>query len=111
MQSQWQIKSHSLLSAVVVVKWSACSSSTLTIRVQILQFFSAKFVFKKNENNQKEAGLAHFFKKCVVGRLKTIYISYQLFNVSPFLIGRKHLKLYKNDLAYANVTLVSFLCG
>ena len=25
--------------------------------------FSVKFVFEKNENRQKEAGLAHFFKK------------------------------------------------
>ena len=44
---------------VVVVKWSACSPSTPTIRARILlssTVFSVKFVFEINENNQKEAG-------------------------------------------------------
>ena len=42
--------------AVVVVKRSACSPSTLTIRVRILltsTVFSVKFVFEKDENKQK----------------------------------------------------------
>ena len=42
--------------AVVVVKWSACLSSTLTVRVQIpvkSTVFSVKFVFEKNKNKQK----------------------------------------------------------
>ena len=46
--------------------WSACSPSTPTIRVQIPlkhTVFSVKFVLKKNEIKQKEAGLAHFFEK------------------------------------------------
>ena len=50
--------------AVVVVKWSACSPSTPTIRVRIcwgLQFF-CKIVIEKNENKQKEAGVGPFLK-------------------------------------------------
>ena len=52
--------------AVVVVKWSACSPSTPTIRVQIplkLRVFSVEFVFDRNENKQKEARVGPFFKK------------------------------------------------
>ena len=55
----------SQLRAVVVVKWSACSPSTPTIRVQILltsTVFSVKFVFEKTENKQKEAEVGPFFK-------------------------------------------------
>ena len=52
--------------AVVVVKWSACSPSTLPIQVRILQtttVCSVKFVFEKNENKQKKRPeLAHFLK-------------------------------------------------
>ena len=51
---------------VVVVEWSACSPSTLTIRVRIRlkpTVFSVKFGFEKNENKQKEAGVRPFFKK------------------------------------------------
>ena len=51
--------------AVVVVKWSACSPSTPTIRVRIPQkpsVFSVKCVLEKNKNKQKESG---------VGPLKT----------------------------------------
>ena len=50
---------------MVVVKWSACSPSTPTIRVQILltsTVFSVKFVFEKTENKQKEAEVGPFFK-------------------------------------------------
>ena len=45
------------------VKWSACSPSTSTIRVRILlkpTVFAVKFVFEKNEINEKRLGLAHF---------------------------------------------------
>ena len=48
---------------MVVVKWSACSPSTPTIRVQIPQafsVFSVIFVFEKKENKQKEAGVGPF---------------------------------------------------
>ena len=43
---------------VVVVVWLACSPSTPTIRVRIpltSTVFSVKFVFKKNEDEQKTA--------------------------------------------------------
>ena len=49
-----------------MVKWSACSSSTLTIRVRILltpTVFSVKFEFKKKQNEQKEAGIGPFKKQ------------------------------------------------
>ena len=52
----------------MVVKWSACSPSTPTIRVLIpaeAYSFSVKFVFEKNENKQKEAGVGPFLNKCV----------------------------------------------
>ena len=57
-----------LLKAVVVVKWSEWLPSTPTIRVQVpmnYTVFSGKFVFEKNENKQKEAGVRplFFFKK------------------------------------------------
>ena len=42
-----------LVVAVLVVKWSVCSPSILTIRVQILlkpTVFSVKFAFEKNKN-------------------------------------------------------------
>ena len=51
-------------STVVVVKWSACSPCTSTIRVRISltpTFFSVQFVFEKNENKQNEAGVGPFF--------------------------------------------------
>ena len=51
--------------AVVVVKWSACSPSTPTIRVWIPLMptvFSVKFEFEGNENKQKRPGLAHLKK-------------------------------------------------
>ena len=51
---------------MVVVKWSACSPSTLTIRVPIpliSAVFSVKIVFEKNKNKQKEAGVGPFFLK------------------------------------------------
>ena len=50
----------------MIVKWSACLPSTLTIRVRILltlTVFSVKLVFEKNENKQREAGLPIFLKK------------------------------------------------
>ena len=46
--------------------WSACSPSTPTIRVQILQkptICNVKFVFEKNKNKQKEAGLGPLFQQ------------------------------------------------
>ena len=49
-----------LTRAVVVVKWSACSPSTLMILVLIplkLTVFSAKFVLEKNEIKQYESGV------------------------------------------------------
>ena len=46
-----------LKGAVVVVKWSACLHSTLTIRVWILLNSS---VFEKNENKEKEAVIGPF---------------------------------------------------
>ena len=48
----------------MVVKWSAWSPSTLTILVRIQltpTVFSVKFVFEKNANKQKEAGVGPFF--------------------------------------------------
>ena len=49
-----------------MVKWSADLSSTPTIRVRIPltpSSFSVKFVFEKNENKQKEAGVGPFLKR------------------------------------------------
>ena len=45
-----------------VAKWSECSPSTLTIRVQIplkTTVFPVNFVLDKNENKQKRLWLAH----------------------------------------------------
>ena len=50
---------------MVVVKRSACSPSTPTIRAQIPLkpiVFSVNFVFEKNENKQKEAAVGPFKK-------------------------------------------------
>ena len=47
----------------MVVKWSACYPSTLTIRVRIPmkpKVFLVKFVFVKNKNKQKQAGVGPF---------------------------------------------------
>ena len=45
----------------VVVKWTACSPSNLTVHLRILLdptvFFSVKFMFEKNEYKYKEAGI------------------------------------------------------
>ena len=52
--------------AVVVVKWSACSPYTLTIRVRIPlkhTVFPLKFVLEKYENKQKESSVGPFFEK------------------------------------------------
>ena len=59
------MKKYKYTGAVVVVKWSAYSPSTPTIWVRILvtpTVFSVKFVFEKNENKQKEAGVGPFKK-------------------------------------------------
>ena len=53
-----------------MVKRSACSSSTPTIRFRIPlkpTVFSVKFVVEKNENKQKEAGVGPFLKRVVTG--------------------------------------------
>ena len=50
----------------VVVKWSACSPSTPNSNPADVYSFSVKFVFEKNENKQKEAGLAHFLRIIVL---------------------------------------------
>ena len=58
-----------LVGAGAVVKWSTCSPSTLTIRVRILlkpTAFSVQFVFEKNENKQKEAGIGPFEKTTTI---------------------------------------------
>ena len=54
---------------VVGVKWSACLPSTPTIRVRIPlkpTVFSVKFVFEKNENKQKEAGVGPFSRRAAL---------------------------------------------
>ena len=51
--------------ALVVVKCSACSPSA--------EVFSVKFVFEKNENNTKEAGVGSFLNKRLLGQIKLIY--------------------------------------
>ena len=56
---------------VVVVKWSLCSPYTPTIRVRIqlkVTVFPLKFVFEKNENEQKEAEVGPTFKPWDIGR-------------------------------------------
>ena len=55
--------------AVVVVKWSACSPSTPTIRVRIPlkpKVFSIILCLKRTKINKKRPGLAHFFLKKVL---------------------------------------------
>ena len=49
-----------------MVKWSACSPSTPTIRVPIPLMptvFLYKLCLKRMKINKKEAGVAHFLKK------------------------------------------------
>ena len=61
-----------LTRAVVVVKWLACSPSTLTIRVRILLMptvFSVKLVFEKTKINKKRPGWPTFLKRVVKTRL------------------------------------------
>ena len=56
-------KMYPLRSIVVVVKWSACLPFILTIQFSNpaeAYSFSVKFVFEKNENKQKEAGVGPF---------------------------------------------------
>ena len=56
-------KMYPLRSVVVVVKWSACLPFILTIQFSNpaeAYSFSVKFVFEKNENKQKEAGVGPF---------------------------------------------------
>ena len=49
--------------AVVVVKWSACSPTTLSIRIRIPLKFNSVNCLKKNGNKQKEVGDGPFFVK------------------------------------------------
>ena len=73
---------------VVVVKWSECSPSTLTIRFRIPltpAVFSVKFVFKKRP------GLAHF-KKYV----RSFNVNFVRFK-TPFLLSLKPLR-WANDI-------------
>ena len=65
--------------AVVVVKWSACSPSFPTIRVRILLMsteFSVNFVFDKNKNIQKEAGVGPFKKEILPNAFRSTKASY-----------------------------------
>ena len=63
---------------VVVVKWSACSPSTLTIRVQIPlkhTVFSAQFVVKRTKINKKEAGVGPFLEKIfLMGQPRPLFL-------------------------------------
>ena len=67
MWQKWSVAKF-LAGAVVVVKRSVYSPSTLTIRVRILltpTVFSVKFVFEKNEKKQKRGRGWPIFKKKV----------------------------------------------
>ena len=58
-----------VIETVVVVKWSACSPSASTIRVRTLLkhiAFYVKFVFAKDKNKLKEAGVGSFLEKNVI---------------------------------------------
>ena len=60
---------------MVVVKWSACSPSTPTVRVRIplkSTVFSVEFVLANNENKQKEAGVGPLKKKILVYKVYSI---------------------------------------
>ena len=63
---------------VVVVKWSACSPSTPTIRVQIPlkhTVFSAQFVVKRTKINKKEAGVGPFLEKIfLMGQPRPLFL-------------------------------------
>ena len=48
-----------------VVSMLAFNSDNPSLNPAEAYSFSVKFVFEKNENRQKEAGLAHFLKKQV----------------------------------------------
>ena len=50
-----KITNSVIWAVVVVVKCSACSPSTLTIRVLIPLTPTVKFLFEKNENKQKDS--------------------------------------------------------
>ena len=74
-----------------VVKWSASSPSTPTIQVRILlkpTVFSAKFVFEKNENKQKEAevGPVKKFLQSVIPGTKTTKLVLTLHNCCVKLV-------------------------
>ena len=68
--------------AVVVVKWSAYSPSTLTIPGQDptdAYSFCVEFVFERNENKQKDAGVGKFKKLSFEPAKQLKYISF-MFN-------------------------------
>ena len=97
-------KDREPIGAVVVVKWSACSTSTPTIQVRILPtstVFSVKFVFEKNENKQKRPGLAHFFKK--IGRLELISSSWSIW----FDQGNQTFKMCNHQFARIKISIRS----
>ena len=91
------IKSNSW--AVVVVKWSVCSPSLLTIRVRILltpTVFSVKFVVEKNENKQKRGRGWLIFKN-----KKT--------NSSSANLTRNKLIMFFKSCTYVNQEAVRYL--
>ena len=75
--TSWYQGSKDHIRAVVVVKWSAYSPFTPMILVRIvlkLTVFSVKFVFEKNENKLKEAGVGPFWKMVTLRHPKMIEI-------------------------------------
>ena len=81
------LSKKNLICAVVVVKWSARSPSTPTIRVRILQFFCT-ILFEKNEN-KKRPGLAHFYflkkKNLIQNRTQNFYHTCWAISISNLL--------------------------
>ena len=82
--TSWHQGSKDHIRAVVVVKWSAYSPFTPMILVRIvlkLTVFSVKFVFEKNENKLKEAGVGPFWKMVILRHPKMIEIYLLLFPI------------------------------
>ena len=79
-----------IIGAVVVIKLSACSRSTLTIRVRIplKSTIFLKIVFQNNENKQKEAEVGPFKKEIVTIITAQCVVSKALWQTINFVLSK-----------------------
>ena len=92
----------------MVVKWSGwCCPLIRRSEFESRWFISAKFVFEKNENKQKEAGVGPFFKKIYI-LIKSIFVPW---NFKKKILIKSIFVPWNGDIGFLQGYLGSSLSG